>query len=240
MPLAEKPHLLSKLVVNAIGRDPVEMVPVETGPDGQPWYVGFEWIGRDDYLNESTRDGKRSRGANATSADALIRFRRNSALETLLIEWKYTESYGASIDPKGNTTRKTRYENIAFDPNGPIRTDLDLKLEELFYESFYQLLRQQMLAFRMQRARECDADLVRVLHIAPSVNEALKKVTAPALRRFGINAFQVWKQLLVKQQDFISRTTEELFSPLVDAADANDGPWASYLRTRYKFLSAPI
>ena len=97
-----------------------------------------------------------------------------------------------------------------------------------------------MLAFRMQRARECDADLVRVLHIAPSVNEALKKVTAPALRRFGINAFQVWKQLLVKQQDFISRTTEELFSPLVDAADANDGPWASYLRTRYKFLSAPI
>jgi hypothetical protein len=72
--------------------------------------------------------------------------------------------------------------------------------------------------------------------IAPSGNEALKKVTAPALRRFGINAFQVWKQLLVKPQDFISRTTEELFSPLVDACDANDGPWASYLRTRYKFV----
>jgi hypothetical protein len=240
MPLAEKPHLLSKLVMNAIGGDLVEMVPVETGPDGQPWYVGFEWIGLEDYLNESNRDGKRSRGANATSADAIIRFRRSGVSETLLIEWKYTESYGVPTDPKGNATRIARYENIAFDPDGPVRADLDLKLEELFYEPFYQLLRQQMLAFRMQRARECDADLVRVLHIAPNGNETLKNVTAPALRRFGTNAFLVWKQLLVRPQDFISRTTEELFMPLISIIDINNEQWATYLRTRYKFLSMPI
>lgn len=54
-----------------------------------------------------------------------------------------------------------------FAPNGPIRDDLNLKLEGFFWELFYQLLRQQMLAFQMEKAHEAVTDLVRVLHISP-------------------------------------------------------------------------
>jgi len=38
-----------------------------------------------------------------------------------------------------------------FAPNGPIRDDLNLKLEDFFWEPFYQLLRQQMLPSRWKR-----------------------------------------------------------------------------------------
>jgi Restriction Endonuclease associating with ARP len=96
---------------------------------------------------------------------------------------------------------------------GPLRSDLQLKLEDFFYEPFYQLLRQQMLAFQMQEARDNGTDRVRVLHITPAGNRALKKVTPPALRRFGHNAFEVWKSLLVLPDDFVSRSTESLFTP---------------------------
>jgi hypothetical protein len=74
------------------------------------------------------------------------------------------------------------------------------------------------------------------LHIAPSKNEALKKVTAPALRRFGNNAFEVWKYLLVRPDDFVSRSAENLFNPLIEMADAEIEKWANYLRARYQFL----
>lgn len=174
MPLAEKPDILARLVVEALGGDLPEMLSVENGPDGRPWYVGFEWIGGD-HLNEGDRSGNRSRGANATSADAVLRFRRGGKSETVLIEWKYTESYGAPVDPKGHQTRNARYAAIAFDPNGPIRNDLGLKLEDLFFEPFYQLLRQQMLAYHMQKAREDGADRVSVLHISLAGMSASKQ-----------------------------------------------------------------
>lgn len=235
MPLAERPDILAQLVAAALGGNVPEMLPVEDGPDQRPWFVGFEWIGGD-YLNESDKKGNRSRGANATSADAVVKFRRGGVTETLLIEWKYTERYGAPINVKGNAVRLGRYANLAFHPNGPVRGDLGLKLEDFFYEPFYQMLRQQMLAFQMQKSREDGADRVRVLHISPAGNKALRKVTAPTLQRIGSNAFEVWKSLLVKPEDFMNRSAEGLFNPLIEAADADGGNWASYLRARYQFL----
>ncbi len=237
MPLAERPDLLSKLVGNALGIRAPEMLPVEGGPTGSAWFVGFEWIGGD-YLNESGKDGKRRRGANATAADAVVRFRSGAATETLLIEWKYTERYGQPIPPKGNATRMERYEKLAFSPNGPIRHDLGLTLEDFFWEPFYQLLRQQMLAFQMQRAHDDGADRVRVLHISPTPNTALKKVTSPNLRRHGDNAFAVFRSLLVRPDDFVARSTEELFGPLVSELGEEDD-WALYLSSRYAFLVDP-
>jgi hypothetical protein len=152
-----------------------------------------------------------------------------------LIEWKYTESYGQPIDADGNATRLARYSNKAFAPDGPIRTDLDLKLEDFFWEPFYQLLRQQMLAWRMAKVHEADAHRVRVLHISPVGNHALHKVTAPSLRRFGDEAFQVFRSVLVQPGDFLSRTTGEIFTPFIKAD--HGGPasreWAKYLLDRY-------
>jgi hypothetical protein len=217
------------------------MLPVEDGPHGAPWYVGFEWPGRADYLGE-WKPGAASgpRGQNATNADAVVRFDHSGHIETLLIEWKYTEAYGAPVDSKGNVTRTSRYAEKAFAPVGPLRADLGLKLADFFWEPFYQLLRQQMLALQMERAHEDDAQRVRVLHISPSANRALHKVTAPALRRFGDDAFDVFRGVLAEPDRFVGRTTEQVFAPFVasDHAEPAALAWAHYLNERYCFLKA--
>ncbi|RWK85301.1 MAG: hypothetical protein EOR52_27735 [Mesorhizobium sp.] len=237
MPLATRPDILAKLVQAVIGGDLPEMQVVENGPDGKPWFVGFEWIGRKDYLNEWPRAGLPKRGANVTSADAVLRFRQDSRVETLLVEWKYTEVYGKPPEPEREAERLRRYQNIAFRPSGPLRSDAGLKLTDLFWEPFYQLVRQQMLAGRMQAAQEDGAERVRVLHIAPAGNQRLTRVTSPALRPLGDNAFNVYSSLLEYHDDFISRSTESLFSPLIADAPKGDA-WADYIRDRYTFLAA--
>ncbi|MER9578635.1 hypothetical protein NKI78_23835 [Mesorhizobium sp. M0400] len=236
MPLATRPELLARLVQQAIGGELPEMLEVEKGPDGEPWFVGFEWIGRKDYLNEWPRTGSPKRGANVTSADAIVRFRHAGRVETLLIEWKYTESYGAPPEPKREAERLRRYQNLAFAPFGPLRSNADLKLPDLFWEPFYQLFRQQMLASRMQATKEDGTERVRVLHIAPAGNRRLSRVTSLALRALGDNAFSVYRTLLVDPEDFISRSTDALFSPLIADVPADDS-WANYLSKRYAFLA---
>lgn len=234
MPLADKPAALARVFGRALRISALEMLPVEGDS-----YVAFEWIGERDYLNEASKSGSRTRGANATSADAAVRFRTEGQIETVLIEWKYTESYGAPISPSGNPTRIERYKDLAFAPSGPIRNDLGLKLEDFFWEPFYQLLRQQMLALEMQKANEDGAQRVRVLHLSPAANTALKKVTAPALRRFGDDAFSAFKAVLQHPEDFVSRSIEDVFGPLVaDETDPMPTDWAAYLRDRYSFLNA--
>lgn len=234
MPLAERPQLLAPLVSRALGIPEPQMLEIESGPNGRPWFIGFEWIGGD-YLNESAPTGKRRRGANCTSVDAVLKFRHQGTIETLLIEWKYTERYGQPLAPSGNDTRIRRYKDLAFHPNGPFRNDLRLTLNDFFYEPFYQLARQQMLAFQIEKAAEGSAKRVRVLHIAPAANLALKSMTSPPLRRYGDNAFAVFKSLLVQPDNFVSRSTEELFGPLLTEFGSTDD-WAAYLAHRYTFL----
>lgn len=238
-PLARRPELLARVVYRALGVPEPEMMPVETEPDGQALYVGFEWTGRSNYLSEWPPGGTATRGANATSADAVLRFRSGGRVTTVLVEWKYTESYGAPLDPVGNPTRLRRYTGKAFAPDGPVRADLGLGIADFFWEPFYQLLRQQMLAWRMQEAREDGADHVMVLHVSPRQNTKLHRVTAPALKRFGGAAFAAFRAVLVRPEDFVAVSTEDLFGPLLAeaAGDAGHAAWADYLRQRYTFLS---
>ena len=246
MPLATRPDALSRLMGGVFGIEAPEMLEVERGPDGQPWFVGFEWIGERDYLNEGGASSSRTRGANATSSDAIVRFRHAGRVETVLIEWKYTETYGAPIpnkvregaDRTPNEVRADRYRELVFAPNGPIRNDLNLKLEDFFWEPFYQLLRQQTLAFQMEKAREAGAERVRVLHISPAGNRRLHAVTSKPLKRFGTDAFAVFAATLADPTAFIGRTIEQVFGPLM--AEMPDDPWSAYLASRYTFLaSAP-
>lgn len=239
MPLAHRPKLLSRLIGHALGIDPPDMLPMEHDTAGRAWFVAFEWIGGD-HLNEAAQNGTRTRGTNATSADAVVRFQHNGQTEILLIEWKYTESYGAPIPPAGNPTRMGRYRDIAFAPNGPIRADLGLAVEDFFWEPFYQLLRQQMLAFQMEMAREDGATRVRVLHISPAGNRALHKVTAPALRRFGTDAFEAFRAVLAQRGAFVGATIESLFQPLFDSGEADADEWSAYIRDRYDLAAGWI
>lgn len=233
MPLAQDPERLARLVGRALGIAPSVMLPMEQDEAGTDWFVAFEWIGQQDYLNEAGKNGSRTRGANATSADAAVRFQIDGRTEIALIEWKFTESYGSPIPPAGNETRSGRYRDLAFAPVGPIRADTGLALEDFYWEPFYQMLRQQILAMRMEAARELDAQRVRVIHISPSGNRALHKVTAPAMRKFGEDAFTVFRSLLVDPTAFVDWSIEGLFGP--DVATGNSA-WADYLQLRYPLL----
>lgn len=235
LPFAEKPELLRRWVEHVTGDRVAEMLPIESDRADQPWFVTFEWIGDTDYLNEGQEGALRKRGANATAADAAVLFRDGQdRAQLLLIEWKYTERYGQPLDPKGNATRRQRYQDIFRHPNGPIRADADVTLDDFFYEPFYQMLRQQMLAWHTE-ASDPQIDRARVLHLSPSGNRPLHRVTSPGLRRCGDDAFDVFRSLLVNPQDFVSMSIEDAFAPLAAWPDADWYPW---LRKRYSSLWA--
>lgn len=242
LPFASKPELLRRWVQHVIGEPVAEMLPIELRED-QPWFVTFEWIGDSDYLNESRDGAPRKRGANATAADAAVRFRDGAGqIQLLLIEWKYTERYGQPLNPgadgAANETRRGRYRQIFKAPNGPIRADADVTLDDFFYEPFYQMVRQQMLAFQTER-HDTQIDRARVLHLSPSGNRPLHNVTSPALRRFGDDAFEVFRSLLTDPQDFRSMSIEDAFAPLSGWPEADWYPW---LQGRYASLcdKAPV
>lgn len=238
-PLAHEPELLSRVIAQALRIAPPSMLPVSGDR-----FVDFEWTGKQDYLSEWPKDGRVTRGANATSADAVVRFKSNATIVTALIEWKYTETYGAplvdrNIAGHGNDKRRKRYADKFLDPDGPIRADLGLTIDDFFWEPFYQLVRQQMLAHRMEGAREDGAERVIVLHLSPRGNADLHRVTSPALRRFGDDAFSVFSQFLVRPDRFQACSIESAFLPVIDSVppDSSSMEWAQYLRERYLFLS---
>jgi hypothetical protein len=92
----------------------------------------------------------------------------------------------------------------------------------------------------MERAREDGAERVSVLHISPSANRALHKVTARALAHFGEDVFEVFRSLLVQPNCFVFRAVEQVFWPIIRAkhADLETAAWSEYLLDRYTFLSA--
>lgn len=233
LPFAEKPELLSRWVEHVTGDKVAEMLPIETDRAGQDWFVTFEWIGETDYLHEAKEGAPHKRGANATAADAAVSYRDlQGRRNLLLIEWKYTEKYGQPLEPRGNDTRRGRYENIFLQPNGPIRDDAGVALDDFFFEPFYQLLRQQMLAWHTERNRK-DVDRARVLHLSPTGNRALHRVTSPNLKRRGEDAFEVFRSLLDDPNDFRSLSIESAFLPLVDWPEAD---WFGWLKERYPSL----
>ena len=107
-----------------------------------------------------------------------------------------------------------------------------MSLDDFFYEPFYQMLRQQMLAWHTERY-DAGIDRARVLHLSPAGNRPLHAVTSPALQRFGDDAFDVFRALLADPSDFRSMSIEAAFAPLADWPEADWYPW---LQDRYASL----
>jgi hypothetical protein len=161
----------------------------------------------------------------------------------VLIEWKYTESYaGGATKAEGASgqTRLGRYRPIYEAADRPLDQELiqDYKLnfEALFYEPFYQFMRQQFLAHGMEKAHEEGASIVSVLHLAPRCNAAFKTVTSPALKSLGDEATTVWKKLVARPGRFASVAIEDLFSGF----EVNKFPkfknWRNYISARYDWV----
>ena len=168
------------------------MLPIE-----EDQYVAMEWIGVENYLGEKAPpNAKRTRGANFTSADAAVRFERNDGRQQIvLIEWKYTESYSPSwlkFSRKG-TDRTQIYRHLYLAQDCPLNKDLIPDFDSLFYEPFYQLMRQQFLTHEMEKAHELGADIVSLLHISPAHNHDFMRVTSPDLKRIEVSPTRIGK-----------------------------------------------
>jgi hypothetical protein len=199
-----------------------EVLQIEPGA-----YLTFEYVGDSDHLNEGPH---MSRGANRTSADAAIAYRTpDGAVEIALLEWKYTEQYrGQELSWDNQGVREKRYRDFWDDPAGPLLTadgpepDGPLPYEDIFVEPFYQLARQQFLAWRMELAGERGATTVRVVHISPAANVAYQRsLNRPTHRVAGDTVKQVWQAMLRRPDRFVAVDSERFTDPaLVLTSDA--------------------
>jgi hypothetical protein len=234
-PFADKPLALKELI-RPLFPTIEEILPMEK--DGL--ILALEWIGKENYLGEKVRgQGKRTRGANFTSADAAVMFQRqDKKKQIVLIEWKYTESYGGTFlkFSKSGTDRSKIYEHLFRHEDFPLKKELLPSFDSLFYEPFYQFMRQQALAHEMERFRELDAEVVSLLHIAPAMNKEFQRVTSPPLAELGETVIQIWKDLQRVPNRFHSISTEEMFSrfPIQDYPALDS--WWEYITSRYSWI----
>jgi hypothetical protein len=226
-------HLLSSQVqcVNALGQmlaDPLrvvrafgdllgidEVLQIEPGR-----YLTFEYVGPTDFFDECP-GGTRTRGALCTSVDAAFLHRAlDGAVELVLVEWKYTESYRPrKPEPSRDTVRFARYGEAFADPDGPVRSDV-LSLTHVLDEPFYQLVRQQLLAHELEKAGAEGVSRVRVVHVLPKANlEYQQSLTWPEHRALGAGVSEVWSKLLRRPDRFLSLDSSAFLDPEITSPE---------------------
>lgn len=192
-------------------------------------HVVFEWQGLDNHLHEWK--GTPTRGSQATSADAAIRYRAlDGAIELALIEWKYTERYPSgtlSTSTTSTATRHSRYWPLLSSADGPIELG-GLKFDDLLAEPVYQLMRLTLLAHCIERAGEQHVDRVRVLYVSPASNGALH--ASPCTEGYrtvmGAGSYQsTWPSLLRRPERMVFMDSAALLHP--------DLPLGDEYRSRY-------
>ncbi len=234
-PFMNKPDALAVLL-RPLFPNIRQMLPLEAPSQ----YVAFEWIGQDNYLGEKVRKNTpRTRGANFTSADAMVMFEHTNGLrQIVLIEWKYTESY-TSVSKKvasSGTDRSAIYAPLYQQADCPLDKSILPAYDDLFYEPFYQFMRQQFLAHEMERVKEFQAGIVSLLHIAPTRNAEFGQVTSPNLRPIGGTVTDIWKRLVKTPDRFMSVSTESLFGKFSVNRFPELMPWYEYVHARYSWL----
>jgi len=247
--LQTRPDAIAALLAPVFPGKKITALPIDgEGTLDNPCYLAFEWTGRGNYLNEAVGTAVLQRGANSTSVDAMVLLDIDGQREIVLIEWKYTESYGAPLSDKtrlqdngttasSNSVRLSRYDGKLFGDNGPLKCNDGFGMKDLFWEPFYQFARQQMLAFQLELHGEEGAKRVSILHLAPAENVAFQRITAPTLKCLAqksndYTACTYWKSLLTNADRFETRHIEELFAAF-PAETFGMGEWAKYIVGRY-------
>lgn len=203
---------------------------VEVCADFESGYIGFEVVSKGSYLGEGI---KQTRGANCTSVDAMMAGKlANGKKIQVLIEWKYTEYYSIadqSVGDSGNT-RKSRYDNLIKAPDSPFNGSVTV--DNYYYEPFYQLMRQTLLAWQMVKHKndELHADEWIHLDVIPETNLHLRyQVTAPGMDQSGVE--DAWKAVLKEPEKYAMITPQKLLKPFI--FDKNFGSLVNYLNKRY-------
>jgi len=212
-----------------------QMLPVEDNR-----YIAFEWIGDINYLNEEPKIGSyRQRGAGNTSIDAMMMYEsQNGKKVMLLIEIKYSESYGVSYKRfrSDGTDRLANYQEYFNSPSSPVNLEVAPNLADFLYEPFYQLLRHSLLAAQIKKTGKPKASKVQVVHITVHGNKNLLAVTSPRLRHLGGTTYEVWANILKDPSSFSLVSAESFFKGINFEDHRELEPWALFMANRYSFL----
>lgn len=184
LPLAGDPGALAELL-RAVDSDVIRVLPIEHSV--KPFSpVEFEWVG----WNTPLEGGTITRGANQTSTDAFMLAETTAGLRAYVIEWKYCEEYLYPMDKgkgKSGATRRKRYTSLFSAPSSSFKPSA--KLDDLFYEPFYQIMRLLLQADRMRQQGATKTQMVtdaRVLVVCPKGNKEYRNVvkSTPLGKRF--------------------------------------------------------
>ena len=196
-------------------------------------YVSVEVIGKENYLKER----RHSRGAHSTSVDAVMLGElEDGSRKLFFIEWKYVEQYGGKqskfIDNGGKTRRDT-YLPLLRKEHCPIKmSELNDKfIEGIFYEPFYQLLRQTLLAHEMVKAKDFGATDYVHLHLIPAENKELKLVNPSRGILPGGTLEETWKNLLKSPDKYQAIDPKDFLEPARAIPGAKHA--IQYLEQRY-------
>ncbi|MCE1164516.1 MAG: hypothetical protein LWX07_03835 [Bacteroidetes bacterium] len=191
-------------------------------------YVEFEYTGEKNYLGEISH----TRGKNSTSIDAVMKGTKKSGERILIaIEWKYTECYKGAKNKlneigKGETRRKIYFPFIS-DEDTPFK---NCETEDLFYEPFYQLMRQTLLAKEIAGSREKGISDYLHLHIIPKENlDLINCFTSPGLS--GKTITEAWKNVLKEPEKYRNIDTKEFIKPIFENGEYKE--LKRYLDYRY-------
>jgi hypothetical protein len=170
------------------------------------------------------------RGANSTSIDSfMIGKKHNGDKVLILIEWKYTESYSPNsllISDSGKN-RFEVYQELLERPDCPIKTT-DFK--DLFFEPYYQLMRQTLLGWTMTENKEYGAVDWLHLHIILRENKELReRITSKNLK--GKTLEESWKLQLKHPEKYIVISPEQFLEPITELQDTKS--LTDYLTNRY-------
>jgi hypothetical protein len=195
-------------------------------------FVSFEVIGRKNYLNEKNH----IRGSNSTSIDAaMLAEMQNGIRKLFIVEWKYTEHYNgqAKFQDLDVKRRKAVYLPFIQKDDCPILMPKPIKgklVEGFFYDPFYQLMRQTLLAHEMVKAQDFGATDYQHIYVIPTANMELIKNTANKIV-VGSTLENVWAHLLKSQEKYKVVDPQKLLVPATEFSDIHHV--IDYLEQRY-------
>jgi hypothetical protein len=237
LPLAE-----SQEGVNALMRrlDATSQLPasIRYNQDGLALssLVELEWVGLTKSLEATD---PRIRGANTTSADALlVADLPSGGRRAYLIEWKFVEEYKADEDlgeGSGGATRRARYRQMFSASGSPFTSDLSI--DDWLYEPFYQIMRLLLLGQKMADEKELGVTEAVVAVVCPEENTAYRdRITSPGHRERYPHAsgiVEVVRSSLRQPSAFLIVSQLELLRSVAATGDLKLGPWLAYHRDRY-------
>ena len=108
-----------------------------------------------------------------------------------------------------------------------------LEFTNLYYEPFYQLMRQTLLAEECVKNSDHNITAYSHVHVIPENNFELKSnITSPYFKNYGVdNIHDAWKILLKDNAKYIIISPENLLKPVLKVDDSKS--FINYLKVRY-------